>query len=135
MADVFPKAKRSQIMARIKGSGNHATEKRLIGIFRKHRISGWRRGAKLAGKPDFVFKNSRLAVFVDGCFWHGCQQHGSLPKSNSNFWRNKLLGNMARDKLVNKRLKSSGWAVVRIWQHELREPNRVVNRLRRHLQD
>lgn len=91
MADVFSPAKRSQIMSRIKGKGNAATEARLIGIFRRHGIVGWRRNFPLFGKPDFVFPKQRTAVFVDGCFWHSCPKHGTMPASNVEFWTAKLV--------------------------------------------
>ena len=119
MADVFTKAKRSVVMSRIRGTGNRDTELRLIQIFRKHHISGWRRRFKLTGKPDFVFPKHKLAVFVDGCFWHGCAKHATQPKNNAAFWRKKLAANRARDHLVTRTLRSRGLRVVRIWEHEL----------------
>lgn len=72
MADVFSKRKRSEVMSLIRGSGNKGTELALVQIFRAHRITGWRRHQAMFGKPDFVFAKIRLAVFVDGCFWHYC---------------------------------------------------------------
>jgi len=115
-------------MSRVKSRGNAATEMRLIEIFREHKITGWRRSAPLFGNPDFVFVKSRLAVFVDGCFWHGCPHHGSLPRTNRAFWRAKLVRNKGRDKLVNKTLALKGWTTVRIWQHELRDSKIVARR-------
>lgn len=82
MADTFDKAKRSQIMAAVRSTRNKATEIKLLKILRDHRITGWRRNQKLFGKPDFVFLNSKLAVFVDGCFWHGCRKHLRIPTDN-----------------------------------------------------
>lgn len=120
MADTLSKAKRSELMSRIRGKGNRTTELRLISIMRSHRISGWRRNYKLFGKPDFVFPARRLAVFVDGCFWHACPQHCKIPKSNVPFWVGKLERNAARDAIVTEALSSSGWTVVRIWEHDLR---------------
>lgn len=67
---------------------------------------------------DIVFSSVRVAVFVDGCFWHGCAEHGSWPKSNAQFWREKIETNRARDADTNRRLQTSGWRVVRIWAHE-----------------
>jgi DNA mismatch endonuclease (patch repair protein) len=99
-------------------SGNAATELRLIAIFRANGITGWRRRSALFGKPDFVFPIERVALFVDGCFWHGCSIHGTIPKTNAAFWQTKIERNMSRDKLVGRRLKASKWFVVRIWQHE-----------------
>jgi DNA mismatch endonuclease (patch repair protein) len=85
------------------------------------------------GKPDFVFRESRVAVFVDGCFWHGCPIHGTLPHSNSEFWQRKLARNRKRDCLVDRTLRKLGWTPLRVWQHELRDPERVVHRVRRML--
>jgi DNA mismatch endonuclease (patch repair protein) len=133
MADVFTRKKRSEIMSRVKGRDNVATEILLARTFRKHGIVGWRRRASLFGKPDFVFRESRLAVFVDGCFWHGCPLHGTLPLTNSDFWRRKLARNCERDRLVDRYLRKLGWTPLRIWQHELREPERVIRRVRRML--
>jgi DNA mismatch endonuclease (patch repair protein) len=126
MADVFSVSKRSEIMSRVKGRGNKATELRLIKIFRAYAIKGWRQRANIFGKPDFVFPRERLAVFVDGCFWHGCPIHGSIPISNRAFWRKKLSRNRQRDKLVCQRLRQLGFRVLRIWQHELASPDTVA---------
>jgi DNA mismatch endonuclease (patch repair protein) len=129
MTDVFSKRKRSEIMSRVKGRGNEATEARLVHIFREHAISGWRRSYPVFGNPDFVFPESRLCVFVDGCFWHGCKRHGSQPTSNRAFWRRKLARNKSRDRVVNRTLRTLGWRVVRIWQHELLDPEAIVRRV------
>jgi DNA mismatch endonuclease (patch repair protein) len=129
MADVFSVSTRSQIMSNVRSKGNYATEVRLMKVFREHRISGWRRNLNVFGKPDFVFSNARLAVFVDGCFWHNCPMHGSLPKTNRDFWMKKLKRNAERDALVNKQLRLCGWRVLRIWQHEIRESNKVARRV------
>lgn len=67
---------------------------------------------------DIVFLGARIAVFVDGCFWHGCPEHASWPKSNTNFWREKIDNNRLRDADTDKRLTALGWASVRIWEHE-----------------
>jgi len=83
MADIYDREKRSEVMSRVRGSGNRSTELRLIAIFRKHSITGWRRNQRLPGLPDFVFPKQRLAVFVDGCFWHGCPLHGSVPREQT----------------------------------------------------
>lgn len=133
MADMFSPQQRSEIMSRVKSRENRATELRLMRIFRQFRILGWRRRATIFGSPDFIFENVRLAVFVDGCFWHGCPIHGSLPATNRMFWMNKLNRNKERDKVVCRQLKISGWRVLRIWQHELREPVKVARRVSRSL--
>lgn len=130
MADVFSPAKRSEIMGRVKSRGNRTTELRLISIFRHHKITGWRRRAKVFGSPDFVFRRARLAVFVDGCFWHGCPAHGSIPAANREFWSAKLERNFQRDQAVTDALFARGWRVLRIWQHELGNSEQVADHIK-----
>jgi DNA mismatch endonuclease (patch repair protein) len=142
MSDVFSKAKRSEVMSRIRSRGNKATEVVLARLLRKHHITGWRRQVQIIGRavlprgpnlkavpqhrptfrvrPDFVFRQVRLALFVDGCFWHGCPQHGTQPKGNRAFWKKKFAANLARDRLVNRVLRRANWHVLRIWEHTLR---------------
>jgi DNA mismatch endonuclease (patch repair protein) len=126
VADVFSRAKRSQVMSRIRGRGNKETEVALMRLFRRHGIIGWRRQAAVFGKPDFVFPKLRLAVFVDGCFWHSCPKHANLPVNNRLFWKRKLEANTSRDKLVNRTLRAEGWRVLRIWQHDLSPGNERI---------
>ena len=120
MTDIFTIAQRSALMAKVRGSGNGSTELRLIAVFRLHGITGWLRKASVFGKPDFVFPKQKLAVFVDGCFWHGCPIHATQPKTNAKFWREKIARNQARDALVARTLRRDGWRVLRVWEHELR---------------
>jgi DNA mismatch endonuclease, patch repair protein len=131
MTDVFSQAKRSQVMAAIRSHGNRDTELRLIGIFRACHITGWRRNARLPGKPDFVFRKQRVAVFVDGCFWHGCRWHCRMPTSNQNYWAHKIWRNKARDRNVACLLKSLGWRVIHIWAHALKHPKQIEIRVKR----
>lgn len=131
--DVFSNAKRSEIMSRVKGRGNVATELALVALLRRNGITGWRRNYRLLGTPDFVFPRQRAAVFVDGCFWHGCSRHWKAPDSNRGFWLRKVDRNIKRDRLVNRTLKASGWRVVRIWQHDLKHPEKVLGRIERAL--
>jgi DNA mismatch endonuclease (patch repair protein) len=119
MPDVFTKAKRSEVMSRIRGRGNKDTELALVKLFRQHRITGWRRCRPVFGKPDFVFPDPKVAVFVDGCFWHGCPKHATKPRNNAAFWQKKLAANQARDRRVNRTLRRDGWRVLRIWEHDL----------------
>lgn len=79
-------------------------------------------------RPDVVFPKVRLAVFVDGCFWHGCQEHRSLPRSNASFWKNKIEDTRERDRQQVVWLEAAGWTVIRVWEHDLPEPavQRVV---------
>lgn len=76
---------------------------------------------------DIVFRPKKVAVFVDGCFWHGCPEHGSSPKSNVEFWRNKIETNKRRDADTDHRLIEAGWTVVRIWEHE--DPEQAANEI------
>jgi len=119
MADVFNKRKRSDVMSRIRSSRNKDTELRLISIFRAHKITGWRRGHPLFGSPDFVFPKERVAIFVDGCFWHGCPKHYRRPKSRQKYWDAKIQRNQQRDRQVTRTLRAKGWKVMRIWEHAL----------------
>ncbi|MEI6564712.1 MAG: very short patch repair endonuclease [bacterium] len=121
---------RSELMSRIRSKGNKKTEVAFLRFLRGARITGWRRHQVLVGHPDFVFRTQRLAVFVDGCFWHNCPIHGHIPVENTSFWSAKLARNMARDKAVTRELRAKGWHVVRIWEHDLR-PKDVVKVLKR----
>ncbi len=133
MADQFTPAERSGIMRRVLSTGNRATEARMAQLFVQHGIKGWRRRWPAFGKPDFVFPQRRLAIFIDGCFWHGCPQHCRKPASNQSYWLPKLQRNRRRDLLVTRTLRAKGWRVLRIWEHELRRANEaaLVRRLRR----
>jgi DNA mismatch endonuclease (patch repair protein) len=138
MPDIFTKAKRSAVMALIRGSGNKDTELRMIALFRAHGITGWRRNAHVFGRPDFVFRHERVAVFVDGCFWHGCPKpkHAPLPKTRAEWWAAKLARNKSRDREVTRRLRREGWRVVRVWECDLARTefsHRVVRRILRAL--
>ena len=130
MVDSFTPKRRSEIMARIRSSGNRTTELRLVRIMRRYKVTGWRRGSRLPGKPDFVFPRSQVAVFVDGDFWHGNPRRSRLPKSNSDYWREKIRSNRARDRKINRALKELGWRVVRIWESSLRDEEAVAAKLR-----
>jgi DNA mismatch endonuclease (patch repair protein) len=127
--DVFTKAKRSQVMAAIRSKGNKDTELKLAAILRAARITGWRRHQPLPGRPDFIFRHARLAVFIDGCFWHGCPRHGRQPGTNRPYWIPKLHRNRERDAAANRALSKAGWIVIRLWEHDLAAPPRVVKRI------
>src|SRR6266568_1915865 len=124
---------RSELMARIKSTGNKTTELRLLRLLVANGITGWRRRYQLFGRPDFVFPEKRVVVFVDGCFWHGHPNLCRLPASNKIYWVNKIPGNKRRDCEVTAFLKRSGWTVLRIWEHELNQLNqaRLLRRLLR----
>ena len=132
MADVFSRSKRSEVMSRIRSRGNQSTEVAFVGVWRRHGISGWRRNYPLFGRPDFVFPKAKIAVFVDGCFWHGCPAHFRPPKTNRRFWQNKIAKNIARDRAVSRRLRRQGWHVFRFWEHDIKQKTiaRKLGRLR-----
>jgi DNA mismatch endonuclease (patch repair protein) len=135
MPDIFTKAKRSEVMSLIRSRGNRGTELRLIALMRAHGITGWRRNQRVFGRPDFVFRRVRLALFVDGCFWHGCPVHGTRPRTNAAFWRKKIARNRERDGEVTRFLRRNGWRVLRVWEHELARKNekRLVQRIRKRI--
>jgi DNA mismatch endonuclease (patch repair protein) len=144
VTDVFSTSKRSALMAQIRGRGNKATELAFMHLLRRHGITGWRRhlaitlprskGAAARAKsprvrPDFVFPKVKVAIFVDGCFWHGCPIHGTSPASNSLFWSEKLEVNKKRDLKVNRLLRRRHWSVLRFWEHQVKDGSRLVSRL------
>jgi len=103
-------------MRAVKSSGNISTEGRFIRLMKEKHITGWRRNYKLFGKPDFVFPKRRLAVFIDGCFWHGHNCRNTKPKQHANYWYEKITRNKKRDRLVTRTLRQHNWQVVRIWE-------------------
>lgn len=117
-------------MAAIRSKGNKATELKLISVFRANGMTGWRRNLKLPGKPDFVFRHERLAIFVDGCFWHGCKWHCRLPQDNRRYWQNKIARNVTRDRKTANCLQKNGWRVLRVWEHSLKTPALVAQRIK-----
>jgi DNA mismatch endonuclease (patch repair protein) len=131
MADVHSKAQRSYNMSRVRSRGNRTTEIRLAELLRQWHVTGWRRGSTLFGRPDFVFPQPKVALFVDGCFWHNCPRCRFKPASNEKYWSAKFARNSLRDEMVNHVLKIRGWHVVRIWEHELQNPVRIKKRLQR----
>src|SRR5271170_531087 len=127
-------ATRSNIMAAVKGKSNLSTEVVLRYALVRAGMSGWRLHASdIMGKPDFYFDEARVAVFVDGCFWHGCDRCGHVPKTRSEFWRAKFDRNKARDIRTTRALRAEGIHVIRLWEHALKGPEalrRVVSRVR-----
>ena len=134
MTDIWSKRKRSEVMSRIQGKGNKETEAVMATLLRSKKITGWRRHLPLLGKPDFAFPKQKVAVFVDGCFWHGCPKCYTRPKTNRKFWDKKCEDNMGRDRHVNFQLRAGGWTVIRIWEHSLKKsPQTCAARIRRAL--
>lgn len=123
MADVFDKSKRSEIMKKVRSKKNKSTELKLIELFKENNIHGWRRNYNVKGHPDFVFLDKRIAIFVDGCFWHGHDCRNTRPKDNEDYWTKKRERNMKHDKEVTEYFEARGWTVVRIWECELSRKN------------
>lgn len=113
--DRVSKEKRSEIMSHIRSeSGIEILPARFRGLYLRKHPKG------IFGNPDFGNKARKIAVFMDGCFWHGCPECHREPKSNAEYWRAKIERNRKRDSEVNALLKSFGWKVIRIWEHELK---------------
>ena len=132
MADVFDAESRSDIMRQVKSKKNKSTELRLIEIFKQNEIIGWRRNYPVKGHPDFVFPKKKIAVFVDGCFWHGHDCRNTRPADHQEYWQKKRERNMKRDKEATAMFEARGWTVVRIWECELKKKNEIylVRRLK-----
>lgn len=123
MTDVYDKATRSAVMSKVRSKNNKSTELRLITVFQERGITGWKRNYPVKGHPDFVFTKRRIAVFVDGCFWHGHDCRNTRPIQNKEFWTAKRERNIARDKAVTEDFVRRGWTVFRIWECELKKKN------------
>ena len=123
---------RSLLMARVRRSGTAPELALGLALHRagyRYRLRG---GSGLPGTPDIVLRRFRLAIFVDGCFWHGCRQHGTASKTNARFWNAKILRNRQRDLEVDHALRSLGWKVLRVWEHEVRlDMRRILRRIKR----
>jgi DNA mismatch endonuclease (patch repair protein) len=127
--DHVPKEVRSKIMAAVHSRGNTTTELPLAKMLRAAGIRGYRKHWPVAGKPDFAWPGRKVAVFVDGCFWHGCQCK-YLPRTNTGFWRKKIDANMRRDRRVARSLSRDGWIVLRIKECALRKPSSLARIVR-----
>lgn len=123
MADIFDTKKRSSIMSKVRSKNNKSTEIKLIKIFKEYDIKGWRRNYNVKGHPDFVFLDKKIAVFVDGCFWHGHDCRNTRPSSNADYWNKKRERNIEHDKEITEMFEKRGWIVLRIWECELKRKN------------
>ena len=117
---------RSRIMGSIRSKSNRSTERRLRFALVRAGIRGWKLHVpSVLGCPDFFFPKQRIAVFVDGCFWHGCPKCGHIPRTRSEFWRAKIDRNRQRDRDIARRLRKQGVLVVRVWEHDLAVTGRL----------
>ena len=113
-------------MSKVKSSRNKSTELKLLQYFKDNKITGWRRNVKLFGKPDFIFPRKKIAVFVDGCFWHGHDCRNTHPKDNEEYWIKKIAKNKNRDFEVTAHLEKLGYTVIRLWECELTKKKREL---------
>ncbi len=126
--DIFTKKKRSEIMSKIKSKGTKV-EKFAFRLLKKEGIAGFSRGDDIFGKPDMVFRKNKIAVFLDGKFWHGYgfdEWKSKIPE----FWRLKISRNISRDRKVNRKLKKDGWEVLRFWDVQIKKhPEKFVDKI------
>lgn len=122
MTDNLKPEDRRKTMQAIKGKGT-GLERCLFSMLAGMRLQGWRKNANdIVGKPDLVFDNERVVIFVDGCFWHGCPHcQRKLPKTNQEYWERKIKRNIELALLNNQQLLDEGWTVIRIWEHEIKD--------------
>nr|BFD63654.1 hypothetical protein BdHM001_23350 [Bdellovibrio sp. HM001] len=131
MADIMTKEQRSRNMAKIRSYDTNPEQIAKL-ILRRF---GWylRDGRHEWGRPDFINKRRKIVVFVDGCFWHKCRFHFTMPKSNVKFWREKIERNVVRDRQVNFEYRKLGYTVIRIWEHELKFPDKLNAKISRRI--
>ena len=124
--------KRSKVMSSIRGKHNRSTEICLKMALVRSGVKGWELHSKnLPGTPDFYFPHAKLAVFVDGCFWHGCPKCGHIPKTRSEFWEAKIKRTKQRDRKKRLELRKIGISTLGIWEHELKENSGVNNAIKK----
>ena len=133
MADRITKGKRSQVMKTIKAQSHLENE---VSKVLWHKGVRFRKNVRsLFGNPDISIKKYKTVIFIDSCFWHSCPIHGNIPKSNTDFWKDKLNRNKERDLEVNVHYKDKGWSVIRVWEHELKEDfDGVIERINQIIQ-
>ena len=131
MADNLSPEDRKKTMRAVKGKGTKP-ERLLFSMLAGMRLKGWRKNADdIMGKPDVVFPLEQVAIFVDGCFWHGCPHcQRKLPQTNRDYWERKVNRNIELARQNNQKLGEAGWLVIRIWEHEIRNPAE-----RKHIRD
>ena len=135
MTDTLSPEDRKKTMRAVKSKGT-SLERKLWAMLAGMRVSGWRKNVdEMPGKPDVVFADEKVVLFVDGCFWHACPHcNRPMPQKNADYWRKKIARNVDRDKRTTQDYTEQGWTVVRVWEHELKkrapERSQVVKRIR-----
>jgi DNA mismatch endonuclease (patch repair protein) len=122
MTDNLKPEDRKKTMQAVKGKGTRL-EKHLFAMLAGMRVKGWRKNAvDIEGKPDVAFPDKKLAIFIDGCFWHGCPVcNRKLPETNHEYWVKKIKRNVELAKIHNQKLTNEGWVIIRIWEHEIKD--------------
>ena len=122
---------RSRSMAAVKSKNNLSTERLLRMALVRSGIRGWITHANLPGRPDIYFPKEKLAIFLDGCFWHGCSRCGHIPKTNTLFWETKIKRNRQRDQRNSQLLRGQGVFVIRAWEHSLKKRSDLISLLKK----
>ncbi|MCG8037119.1 MAG: very short patch repair endonuclease [Candidatus Thiodiazotropha taylori] len=132
--DVLTPEQRSHCMSRIQGKNTKpelTLRKALWAAGHRYRLKN-----RLPGRPDIVFPSKKVAIFIDGCFWHKCPEHFQAPASNSKFWADKINRNVERDREVEQLLIDRGWQILRFWEHEVRDsPEACISKVQRIFSD
>lgn len=110
---------RSKMMKAVRGKNNKSTELIFRQALLQAKIFGWKIHENIAGNPDIYFPAYKIAIFLDGCFWHGCLECGHIPKTNNAYWKTKICRTIERDHQKSEVLKDQGYLVIRFWEHEL----------------
>jgi DNA mismatch endonuclease, patch repair protein len=130
MTDVMTKEQRSNLMSRVRDRDTSPELEVRRQLFSRG-LRGYRLRPKLPGKPDIVYSRAKLAIFIDGCFWHGCPRCYTRPATRRPYWDNKLAENVSRDKAVDRSLKEMGWKTLHFWEHDVKKaPGRIVKRVK-----
>jgi DNA mismatch endonuclease Vsr len=125
-------AVRSRIMSAIRSKHTKSTEKVLRMVLIRAGLKGWKlHPPGMPGNPDLFFPKNKIVIFTDGCFWHGCQKCGHIPKTRTSFWRAKIIRNQARDRSNTHKLQRLGYRVIRVWEHSLSHRRYVMRLLTR----
>lgn len=119
--DKVSKQIRSEIMRKVRSTNNKSTEIKFKEVMIQSGLKGWKIHLKMKFSPDFVFENEKIAIFIDGCFWHGCPVCKKIPSSNKDYWLKKFERNTERDKKATQELTEEGWIVLRFWEHEIKK--------------
>jgi len=134
MTDILTPSQRKYNMSRIRGK-NTGPEIKLRKLLWTQGVRGYRIHYKLPGKPDIIFTKKKIAIFIDGCFWHKCPVCFQEPETRKEFWMKKIGSNVNRDLKNTLQLQDEGWTVLRFWEHEIRKtPDNVVEKILQYLQ-